>query len=86
MDLVTDALAALRLTRLITTDKITEPARVRALVWLAPRYPLAAEGIECDWCVGVWAGFAVQVLPRWARRALAAAQIVGIITSRERST
>ena len=85
---VLDSLAAYRLTRLVTTDRISEPVRD----WLVdhPRWGFVGEGVECDWCVGVWVGGGV-VLARafvpdvWraARWGLAVAAVVGWVRSRE---
>lgn len=81
-DLVVDALAAYRLTRLVTRDKITAPLRAP----LVDRPGLAGELVSCEWCVGVWASFGVVALRRlvpgaWApvADALALAAVVGLI-------
>lgn len=83
MNLAVDGLAAFRLTRLITEDKVTEPARDR-IVLHAP--PMVGYLVECPWCVGLWAGIAVTAARRLAPRAwapvasaLAVGAIVGII-------
>jgi len=61
MDLIPLLVAALvtaRLTRLITTDRITQAPRV----WLLRRLPsdsLAAYLIVCDWCVSFYVGMGV---------------------------
>lgn len=91
-DFAVDALAAYRLTRLVTTDTITAPLRERARWWsttgspavqplpgeTSPR-PWVEELLGCSWCIGVWAAFAVRVLPRWVRRSLACAAAAGIL-------
>lgn len=54
-----DVLAAYRLTRLVTTDKIMR----------RPRVALMSRGvtaIDCDWCVGVWVAFGVVAARRYA--------------------
>jgi hypothetical protein len=50
LDLLADSLAVYRVTRLVTTDVISESIRDRVV----DRGGLLAEGVECDWCVGVW--------------------------------
>ena len=77
--LVVDALAAYRLTRLVTEDRITAPLRDRVPAgW-------ASELVGCSWCVGVWAAAGVVAARRLAPRAwtpvaevLAVAAVVGI--------
>lgn len=77
-------LAAFRLTRLVTTDRVTAPVRdhvaesFRRAGMEQARYLLG-----CDWCVGVWAAGAVLALEstrtgRRANRLLAVAALVGI--------
>ena len=46
-------LAAARVTRLVTTDSITEPLRERLTRW-----PLAYELVTCPWCIGFWISLA----------------------------
>lgn len=82
LDLATDALAAFRLTRLVTRDDITEPLRHRVIARVGSD-SLIAEGLTCDWCVGVYAAFVIRLLPRWVRRGLATAALVGLIAERE---
>lgn len=76
--LVVTALAVFRLTRLVTSDTITEPLRARVLngpttYSRAQRKPSAArvrlyDFITCAWCVSMWiAALAVVELQyRWA--------------------
>lgn len=47
------ALAAARLTRLVTEDTITEPLRV----WASSR-PFVYELVTCPWCIGFWISLA----------------------------
>lgn len=76
-DLVVDALAAARLTRLITTDSFppvrmardwfldkVDPGKVRDHEGAEP--PALAELITCNWCTGMWVAFGVVA----ARRAV----------------
>lgn len=61
MDITTlllGALATARLTRIVTTDRITEAPRRWAL-GKAQNLPLLAYLIVCDWCVSIYAGAAV---------------------------
>jgi len=61
MDLITllvAVLATARITRLVTTDRITQAPRSWALKRLSSE-GLAAYLIVCDWCVSVYAGAGV---------------------------
>lgn len=76
-----DALAAYRVTRLVTRDRITAPVRDR----FDPE-GVVGELIRCSWCTGVWVAAGVvaarRVAPRvWApaAEALAVAAVVGLI-------
>lgn len=67
MNLLVDALATYRLTRLITTDHLTEPARDHV------RGAFRSAGMErldyalgCDWCTGVWVAAGVVAARRYA--------------------
>jgi hypothetical protein len=80
--MLTDALAAYRLTRLVTQDRITAPLRDRL-----DRDTLPGELVRCSWCVGMWAAFGVVAARRlvphaWApvADALAVAAVVGLIS------
>ena len=81
-NLATDALAAYRLTRLVTRDWITDGIRSRARAALGDG---TADFLACPWCVGVWVAAAVTaaraLLPeawQWPARGLSAAAIVGL--------
>jgi hypothetical protein len=78
-DVVVDALAAARVTRLVTTDTFppirmarewfldkVDPGKVRDVNGAEP--PALAELITCNWCTGVWVAFGVVA----ARRAVPA--------------
>ena len=90
LDLLTDALAAARLVRLVTLDTFppAEALRQRAYTATLHRHgPGWAEGWGCPWCAGVWCAAAVTVARAlapgpWghAARALAVAQVAGILT------
>lgn len=87
--LLTDALAVHRLARLVVTDEIFDRPRAHVKASLhAAGYAKAVEGLGCEWCTGVWVAAAVTaaryVAPRvWqpVARALAAADLAGIVTS-----
>jgi hypothetical protein len=94
MDIITFALAALataRLTRLVTTDRITQAPRHWAIRRL-PRESLVAYLLVCDWCVSVYTG-AVVAGAWWAwgdttaytaaTAALAFSYVSGALASRE---
>lgn len=68
------ALAVTRLTGLVVSDSITEPARERVLVELDRRnagrqrsgWSLLAELIGCPWCAGMWISiFAAPLVWLW---------------------
>lgn len=89
-DLALDALAVFRLTHLVVDDAIFD--RQRALYvdrMNAAGHPKFAEVVQCSWCTGVWAAFAVviarRLFPRlWSAcaRALAFSAITGILSER----
>jgi hypothetical protein len=58
LTLIAAALATARVTRLITTDVITEPLRVRIIRRLNTEGKLAY-AIVCDWCSSIYVGAAV---------------------------
>ena len=60
--LAVDALAAARLTRLITRDYLTEGLRARA----GARHAALGDLARCPHCVGVWAALAVTAARRLA--------------------
>lgn len=65
--LVVTALAAYRLTRLITTDHL--PPMVKARDWLEDRTPDAYSMLwTCPWCIGFWVSAAVVTLGEVADR------------------
>jgi hypothetical protein len=45
-----DGVAVYRAARLVTTDTIADRPRE----WVVARGGLLADGVECDWCVGLW--------------------------------
>lgn len=58
--LLVAALVTARITRLVTTDRITEAPRT----WLLRRLPdesLAAYLVVCDWCASFYIGLAVAL-------------------------
>jgi hypothetical protein len=62
--LLTAALATARLTRLVTTDRITQAPRQWALRKLSSE-GLLAYLIVCDWCASVYAAAAVVAITVW---------------------
>lgn len=58
MDVILIMLATARITRLITTDRITERPRSAIIRRLDPQGVLAYL-VVCDWCSSVYAGAAV---------------------------
>lgn len=73
--LLVAALATARLTRLITTDRITERPRLWLLMRLDPE-GLGSYLITCSWCVSVYVGAGAAALlwtgPSWTVWPLAA--------------
>lgn len=89
--LLLGALATARLTRLVTTDRITQAPRHWAIRKL-PEHSLAAYLLVCDWCVSVYAGAAVAAAgvfhgdwswPVGIGAALAFSYVAGWLASRE---
>ena len=89
--LVLAALATARLTRLVTTDRITETPRHWTLRRLNPE-GMAAYLITCDWCVSVYTGSAAATGwalwgdHRWFTAVCAAfafSYVAGYLASRE---
>jgi hypothetical protein len=79
-ELLTDSLALWRLTRLVTADELTAPLRERAQSWaLERRKPMLHYLLGCPYCMSVWLAPAVLVMPKRARRLLAAAGAVSLI-------
>lgn len=67
MATLTDALAVFRLTRLVTTDRITR--RLRGLVERNTRDGSEwAYLVGCDWCVSAYVGVGVVLARRFAPR------------------
>lgn len=61
MDIITLLLAVLatyRLTRLVTTDRITQAPRNR-IIQALPRESLLSYLLVCDWCASMYTGAAV---------------------------
>lgn len=87
--LLTAALATARLTRLITTDRITQAPRKRILGRLDSE-GLLAYLIVCDWCASVYAGAGVAALlwsgwdwVAWPLYALAFSYVAGWLSRGE---
>lgn len=89
LDVLVDIAAVYRVTRAVTRDSVPLTRIPRDAV--RRRWPDsdAATLVTCDWCVSVWAGFAVTaaraLTPRaWdpIARALAASAVTGIVASR----
>lgn len=89
--LILSALAAARLTRLITTDRITQAPR-NILLRKLPEESLMAYLVVCDWCVSVYTGAGVAAAgammdwwtwPVAVPAALAFSYTAGFLASRE---
>ena len=62
--LLTGALATARITRLVTTDRITQAPRTWLQLKLDPD-GLWAYLVTCDWCASVYAGAGVAAALAW---------------------
>lgn len=58
------ALAAARVTRLITTDKISEPVREWIVGKLGPAHAISYL-VYCRWCTGIYASAVASVCVWW---------------------
>lgn len=91
--LILAALATARLTRLVTTDRITEAPRLGLVnAAMARDWDLAAYLLTCPWCVSIYTGAGVGAAwwawgdTRWftaACAALAFSHTAGYLASRE---
>jgi hypothetical protein len=72
-------LATARLTRLVTTDSITDPARA----WLHDHTPpWVTYLVHCPWCVSVWLGAGVAAATyNWPRTWPVQIALVGLTAS-----
>jgi hypothetical protein len=92
MDLITLLIAALataRLTRLVTTDRITQAPRHWVLMRIDPE-GLGAYLVTCDWCVSVYVGAGVAAATAtagewwiWVMAGLAFSYVAGFLASKE---
>lgn len=85
--LALDALAAYRLTRLITRDSLPGLAHLRDAALDRWQGSAWAELIECPWCVGFWIACAVLAIHAlapglwpWAAAALALSAVTGLLS------
>ena len=76
------ALAAFRVTRFVTTDEVTRPARETSVRWLQERrWHLLADLPACAWCAGAYVSvLTVGLTGRWASIPLPALQMIAIAT------
>lgn len=88
-DLVEDGLATHRLTRLVLTDKISQPLRDKVWAKFDPGSTRLGYLITCPWCTSIWIGAGVAVARHvtpglWsvAARALAVSDLTGIAEER----
>ena len=93
LTLLLAALATARLTRMVTTDRITQAPRHALLRRLDPK-GLPAYLVVCDWCASVYLGAGVAAAwwawgdTRWfaaATAALAFSHTAGYLASKENS-
>ena len=85
------AAAAARLTRLVTEDEITRPAREMVIDWSergGPWRQKMAYLVDCQWCTSIWAAGAVLVASRtrggrWLNKAGAVSMAAVIVLTVE---
>lgn len=89
LELVVDALATYRLTRLIVEDEIAAPVRNRVWEQFDPADSKVGYLLTCPWCVSIWVGAAVVAARRvspatWepVARMLTTSAVSGMIASR----
>lgn len=82
-------LATYRLTRLITTDNITEPIRERIWDKYPPQSTRLGYLITCDWCSSIWVASIVipsaMIIPVlvYVYAVFAVSAIAGLLTAYE---
>lgn len=88
--LAISGLATYRLTKLITTDEITEPLRERVWANHPPESSRLGYLITCNWCTSIWAGSALGISRMIAPKTtsaietvLAVSAIAGLLTAHE---
>lgn len=88
-DVVVDALATYRLTKLVVDDVITAPAREKIFEKHPPHDRSWSYALTCPWCSSIYLGFAVAVARKFFPRAwdvaatgLAASAVTGIVSER----
>lgn len=69
-------LATYRLTRLITTDEISEPLREKIWANHPPDTSRLGYLITCNWCTSVWAASALQISRMIAPKTTSAVETV----------
>ena len=91
-DLVLDALATYRLTRLVVEDEVTRPVRERVWATRPPHESRLGYLLTCPYCTSVWVGLGVTLARRFAPRAwslaastMALSGVVTIIEDRRQS-
>lgn len=87
-DLVEDALATHRLTKLVLDDKLTAPLRDRLFERFPPESTKIGYLFTCPWCTSIWLGAGVTIARLVAPRAwspiaklLALSSFTGLVES-----
>lgn len=84
LELIVDAAATTRVTRLVVDDEISRSFRDWVLERTGDDSSLTYL-VNCPYCVSVWAGAAVYLAPRWVKVPLAlSALAIGARTVNER--
>jgi hypothetical protein len=89
-DLLVDALACFRLTRLVTEDVVTQPFRQKIFDKHPPTEESWSYVLTCPWCASIWVGGGIALLRKFypqawnpAAEMLAFSAAVGLVAERE---
>jgi hypothetical protein len=79
IDLLIDALATERITRLVVEDELTAPAR--EYIWRnhPPEDTRLGYFVTCPFCVSIWAGGAVAVLSAALSRGVFSGMVLSVL-------
>lgn len=88
--LLVDVLAGHRLTRLVTEDVITAPAREKIFKKYPPTEDRWSYALTCPWCTSMWLGLGIAVFRKFfpevwnpVAEALAISSAAGLIAERQ---
>lgn len=88
-DVLVGGLASYRISRLLTTDEISEPIRRKIWKKYPPETSLVGYAFTCDWCISMYSAAALLALrgiaPEVSKKVetvLALSAIAGIVSSK----